>query len=327
MTNPRFVIELIGAACDHEVGGCGYGSERPRVCRPVLDIPKAGAARACQRSVACRLDSWATCCWLGAVRAPSTRRRRRGPSRSSSGGLAGEVGVRAHQVGGRTEAERVAAPDRVDASCGSPSWMADRKVPGQTQFTRMPSRAYSTAATLASWITAALVAQYGAECDQAVRPATDAVSTIEPEPCGRMTPTAARMPFTAPRTLTRNERSQSSADRLWIRPFGGGRRRCRPARRGDRSAQWRGPPRPHVRGVTDVGQQRLQRTVGRGEAGDGRLERRGAEVAQHQFGGRLAPASCRDNRRSRARPPPGDDDDPPAGLRGDSRRRRSARRR
>ena len=60
-------------------------------------------------------------------------------------------------------------------------------MPGHTQFTRMPSRAYSTAATLASWITAALVAQYGAACDHAVRPDTDAVSTIEPDPCGRMT--------------------------------------------------------------------------------------------------------------------------------------------
>ena len=65
--------------------------------------------------------------------------------------------------------------------------MPERNVPGHTQFTRMPSRAYSTAATLASWITAALVAQYGAACDHAVRPATDAVRMIEPERCGRMT--------------------------------------------------------------------------------------------------------------------------------------------
>src|SRR5271167_3148831 len=101
------------------------------------------------------------------------------------------------------------------ASSGRPSWMAERNVPGQTQLTRMPSRAYSTAATLASWITAALVAQYGAECDQAVSPATEAVSTMEPDPWGHMTPTAALMPLTAPRTLTRNERSQSSVSRLW----------------------------------------------------------------------------------------------------------------
>ena len=64
--------------------------------------------------------------------------------------------------------------------------MAERNVPGHTQLTRIPSRAYSTAATLASWITAALVAQYGAACDHAVSPETDAVSTMEPESCGRM---------------------------------------------------------------------------------------------------------------------------------------------
>src|SRR6478672_12938849 len=98
--------------------------------------------------------------------------------------------------------------------------MAERNEPGHTQLTRIPSRAYSMAATLARWITAALVAQYGAACDQAVRPETEAVSTIEPEPCVRMTGTAARMPLTAPRTLTRKARSQSSVDRLWMRPFG-----------------------------------------------------------------------------------------------------------
>ena len=93
-------------------------------------------------------------------------------------------------------------------------------MPGHTQLTRIPSRAYSTAATFASWITAAFVAQYGAACDHAVRPATDAVRTIDPDCCARMTGTAARMPLTAPSTLTRNARSQSSVVRLWMRPFG-----------------------------------------------------------------------------------------------------------
>ena len=51
-------------------------------------------------------------------------------------------------------------------------------------------------------------------------PATDAVRMIDPEPCGRITPTAARMPLTAPSTLMRKERSQSSLDKLWMRPFG-----------------------------------------------------------------------------------------------------------
>ena len=93
-------------------------------------------------------------------------------------------------------------------------------MPGHTQLTRIPSRAYSTAATFASWITAAFVAQYGAACDHAVRPETDAVRTIDPDRCARITGTAARMPLTAPSTLTRNARSQSSVVRLWMRPFG-----------------------------------------------------------------------------------------------------------
>ncbi len=74
--------------------------------------------------------------------------------------VAGQVGVRTDEVVGRAEPEGMAlgrwrrAPPAED-----PSWMADRNVPGHTQLTRIPSRAYSTAATLASWITAALVAQ------------------------------------------------------------------------------------------------------------------------------------------------------------------------
>src|SRR4051794_2151077 len=106
------------------------------------------------------------------------------------------------------------------AEGGSSAWMADSKVPGHTQFTRMPSRAYSTAATLASWMTAALVAQYGAAWDHAVRPDTDAVSTMDPEPCVRITGITARIPLTAPMTFTWKARSQSSVARLWIRPLG-----------------------------------------------------------------------------------------------------------
>ena len=43
---------------------------------------------------------------------------------------------------------------------------------------------------------------------------------MDPERWGRITPTAARIPLTAPSTLTRNARSQSSVARLWMRPFG-----------------------------------------------------------------------------------------------------------
>src|SRR3954452_1810551 len=43
---------------------------------------------------------------------------------------------------------------------------------------------------------------------------------IDPDRCVRITGTAARIPFTAPRTFTRNDRSQSSVARLWMRPLG-----------------------------------------------------------------------------------------------------------
>src|SRR3954452_21003538 len=100
------------------------------------------------------------------------------------------------------------------ASCGSPSWIDDRNVPGHTQLTLMPSRAYSTAATLASWMTAAFVAQYGAECDHAVSPATDAVRMTDPDFWLRITGVTALMPCTAPSTFTRKARSQSAVSRL-----------------------------------------------------------------------------------------------------------------
>ena len=119
------------------------------VAKPFADIFMQGITN---RSTD-RLDSPLT--------APSSRRRRRAPTRSSSARVAGQVGVGADEVGRRPEPERMAPATASRASGGSPSWMAERNVPGQTQLTRMPSRAYSTAATLASWITAALVAQYG----------------------------------------------------------------------------------------------------------------------------------------------------------------------
>ncbi len=98
--------------------------------------------------------------------------------------------------------------------------MADRNVPGHTVFTRTWSLAYSTAATLASWITAAFVAQYGPACDHAVMPATDAVRMIEPDFWARITGTAALMALTAPITLMLSERCQSASVRLWMRPLG-----------------------------------------------------------------------------------------------------------
>ena len=167
--------------------------------------------------------------------------------------------------------------------------MAERNVPGHTQLTRIPSRAYSTAATLASWITAALVAQYGAACDHAVRPETEAVSTIEPDRCGRMTATAARMPLTAPRTLIRKARSQSSVARLWIRPLG----ESTPALLISTS---RRPKRSTARATTDSTWAKSLTSAStvstdppaRRQPGHGRLERRRADVAQHEIGGGLA---------------------------------------
>ena len=114
------------------------------------------------------------------VAAVDHHRRAGGPP----GPVAGEVRVRAHEVVGRPSPSGCRPAIASSASGGRSSWIAERNVPGHTQFTRIPSRAYSTAATFASWITAAFVAQYGAACDQAVSPETDAVSTIEPDRCG-----------------------------------------------------------------------------------------------------------------------------------------------
>ena len=161
------------------------------------------------------------------------------------------------------------------ASGGRSAWIPERNVPGHTQLTRIPSRAYSTAATFASWITAAFVAQYGAACDHAVSPATDAVRMIDPDCCARMTGTAARMPLTAPSTLTRNARSQSSVVRLWMRPFGestpallistSSRPKRSTARRDDGF---------DVGDLAHVGGQRLDRAASLGQAVHGGFERR-----------------------------------------------------
>ena len=166
--------------------------------------------------------------------------------------------------------------------------MADRNVPGHTQLTLMPSRAYSTAATFASWMTAALVAQYGAACDQAVSPETDAVRTIDPALRGRITPTAALMPLTAPMTLTLNARSQSAVLRLWMRPLGESTpalliRTSTPPNRSTASATRTPPARTRRR------QQAASRPVraAREARREARVERSLADVAEHQIGVRL----------------------------------------
>ena len=183
------------------------------------------------------------------------------------------------------------------ASGGSSSWIADRNVPGHTQFTRMPSRAYSTAATLARWITAAFVAQYGAACDQAVSPETEAVSTMDPDRCGRMTPTAALMPWTAPSTLTSNARRQSSVVRLWIRPFGDrtpalltrtSRRPNRSVARSTTACTW---SRSDTSATTVSTSPRTS-----GRPVDGGVERAGVDVAEYGVGVGLAGQASGDGR-------------------------------
>ena len=84
-----------------------------------------------------------------------------------------------------------------------------------------------------------------------------------------MTGTAARMPLTAPRTLTRNARSQSSVARLWMRPFGESTpalliEHVEPAEALDRP----GDDRLDLVDVADVGEHRLDRAVAVGQAGD-----------------------------------------------------------
>ena len=197
-------------------------------------------------------------------------------------------------------------------------------MPGHTQLTRIPSRAYSTAATFASWITAAFVAQYGAACDHAVSPATDAVRTIEPDCCARMTGTAARMPLTAPRTLTRNARSQSSVARLWMRPFGDEHagvadQHVEPAEALDRQRD----DGFDLGDLAHVGEHRLDRAASR-PAGRRRVASSDgvADVAQHDVGVGLAGELARQRGAERAARA-GDRDDPSRSLiRAGTRRRR-----
>ena len=163
--------------------------------------------------------------------------------------------------------------------------MPERKVPGHTQLTRIPSRAYSTAATFASWITAAFVAQYGAAWDHAVSPETEAVRMIDPDCCFRITPTAARMPLTAPSTLTRKARSQSSVVRLWMRPFGESTpalliSTSRPTEALDRA----GDDGFDLGDLADVGRQGVDAAARFWQPGERGFERGLADVAEHHVG-------------------------------------------
>ena len=90
-----------------------------------------------------------------------------------------------------------------------------------------------------------------------------------------MTATAALMPLTAPMTLTRKARSQSSVLRLWMRPLG----ESTPALLMSTST----PPKRSTASATtastcsnwlDVSEQRGDFAARLGKAGEGRVERR-----------------------------------------------------
>ena len=116
-------------------------------------------------------------------------------------------------------------------------------------------------------------------------PETDAVSTIEPECCVRMTAPRPVIPLTAPMTLTWKARSQSSVVRLWMRPFGEStpalliKRIERPnasVARATTASTW-------AMSLTSAST-RLDRAAGLGQPADSLVERRFADVAQHHVG-------------------------------------------
>ena len=179
--------------------------------------------------------------------------------------------------------------------------MAERNVPGHTQFTRIPSRAYSTAATFASWITAAFVAQYGAACDHAVRPGD------RRRQHDRARPLRAHDGHRGPDAVDGTE----DVDPERALPVLGGqvvdatvrREHAGVADQHVEAAEALDRQRDHgfdLVEVAHVGEHRLDRAVGCREAGDGRLERRRADVAQHEIGGGLAGELVRHRRAERA---------------------------
>ena len=232
------------------------------------------------------------------LRAPSSRRRPPSPSRWSSGTR--HWRDRNRRLPGRrpSPARAGGAPRwRRSLPAGRSAWMAERKVPGHTQLTRIPSRAYSTAATFASWMTAAFVAQYGAGMGPRGEAGDRGGQHDRAGPLRAHTGTAARIPLTAPRTLTRNARSQSSVARLWMRPLGA-RTPALLISTSSRPKQLDGEVdhRLDLSEVAHVGQHRLDPRPALGKPANRRLQRRRADVAQHQIGARLAGQPARQRR-------------------------------
>ena len=97
------------------------------------------------------------------------------------------------------------------------------------------------------------------------------------------------MPLTAPRTLIRKARSQSSVRRLWMRPFGESTPALliRTSRRPKRSTARATTASTWSKSLTSAS---IVSTAPSDAArpADGRLERGRADVAQHEVGGGLA---------------------------------------
>ena len=104
-----------------------------------------------------------------------------------------------------------------------------------------------------------------------------------------MTATAARMPLTAPRTLIRNARSQSSVARLWIRPFGASTPALliNTSRRPKRSTARPTTASTASTSLTSASTVSTDASVAANPATVA-VERRPADVAQHEIGVGLA---------------------------------------
>ena len=183
--------------------------------------------------------------------------------------------------------------------------MPERNVPGHTQLTRIPSRAYSTAATFASWITAAFVAQYGS----GVRPrgeagdrggeddrpgllrahdghrgpdAVDGTENVDPEHA---------LPILGRQVVDAAVRSEHT---------GVADQHVEPAEALDRQAD----DGFDLRDLAHVGEQRLDRATMLRQAVDGGIERRCTDVAQHDIGVGFARELAATARRRAFRPLP-----------------------
>ena len=83
--------------------------------------------------------------------------------------------------------------------------------PGESVLARMPCAAWSVASTLASWISAPLVAQYAGRPGVATRPSCEAMRITLPPPRSIIAGIAALTMRNAPVRLIRITRSQAAS--------------------------------------------------------------------------------------------------------------------